>query len=93
MNLKFLTTIVSLMVFCSLSYGARIKDLTNVKGARENQLRGFGLVVGLAGQGDGKIEPTEKAIISAMKRFGLDIQRADKSRNVAAVIITANIGP
>jgi flagellar P-ring protein FlgI len=92
-NLKFLTTIVFLMAFCSLSYGARIKDLTNVKGARENQLRGFGLVVGLAGQGDGKIEPTEKAIISAMKRFGLDIQRADKSRNVAAVIITANIGP
>ena len=94
MKLKLLTTLFALAFIAAQAVdGARIKDLTSVKGARDNQLRGVGLVVGLAGQGDGKIEPTEQSIINAMKRFGLDISRADKSRNVAVVIVTADIGP
>ena len=71
---KLITTLATLaLFFANTSDAARIKDLTSVKGARDNQLRGVGLVVGLAGQGDGRIEPTERSIINAMERFGLDI--------------------
>ena len=38
--------------------GARIKDLTQVKGSRANQLLGYGIVTGLSGQGDSRIEYT-----------------------------------
>ena len=94
MKTKLITTLASLaLFFANTSDAARIKDLTSVKGARDNQLRGVGLVVGLAGQGDGRIEPTERSIINAMERFGLDITRADQSRNVAVVFVTADIGP
>ena len=82
MKTKLITTLATLALFLANTLdAARIKDLTSVKGARDNQLRGVGLVVGLAGQGDGRIEPTERSIINAMERFGLDITRADQSRN------------
>jgi flagellar P-ring protein precursor FlgI len=42
------------LTFHSAAYADRIKDLTDVAGVRANQLLGFGLVVGLAGSGDGK---------------------------------------
>ena len=94
MKTKLITTLATLALFLANTLdAARIKDLTSVKGARDNQLRGVGLVVGLAGQGDGRIEPTERSIINAMERFGLDITRADQSRNVAVVFVTADIGP
>jgi flagellar P-ring protein precursor FlgI len=77
-----------------VGYAARIKDLTSVKGERDNQLHGIGLVVGLAGTGDGKIEQTERSVINFLKKeFDLEIIRSDKSRNVAAVFVTADIGP
>ena len=94
MKFKFLAALITLAFLAAHAVdGARLKDLTAVKGARDNQLIGYGIVVGLAGQGDGKIEYTEMGLINTMKRFGLDIQRADKSRNVAAVLVTADIGP
>ena len=72
---------------------ARIKDITTVKGARSNQLYGYGIVVGLAGQGDSKIEYTQVGILNALESLGIRVDKADKSRNIAAVIITADIGP
>ncbi|MBP52183.1 MAG: hypothetical protein CMI27_03450 [Opitutae bacterium] len=72
-------------------FGARIKDITNYKGARDNQLRGYGIVTGLAGQGDGRIDYTEAAILNSLKRLGINVDKADKAKNVAAVMITSNI--
>ncbi len=83
-----------LVLLASLSvYGARIKDLTDVRGSRSNQLYGYGIVTGLSGQGDSRIEYTELGILNALETLGIRADKADKSRNIAAVMVTADIGP
>ena len=77
----------------SFSHAAQIKDLTDIRGARSNQLFGYGIVTGLSGQGDSRIEYTELGILNALERLGIRADKADKSRNIAAVMVTANIGP
>ena len=72
---------------------ARIKDLTDVIWSRSNQIRGYGIVTGLNGQGDSRIEYTELEYLNALENFGIRADKADKSRNIAAVIVTADIGP
>ena len=76
-----------------LVFSARIKDLTDVRGSRSNQLYGYGIVTGLSGQGDSRIEYTELGILNALETLGIRADKADKSRNIAAVMVTANIGP
>ena len=88
---KYLSFFAS-AIFCVL-HGARIEDLTDVKGSRSNQLFGYGIVTGLAGQGDSRIEYTELGILNALERLGIRADKADKSRNIAAVMVTADIGP
>ncbi len=73
--------------------GARIKDITELRGLRSNQLFGYGIVTGLNGQGDSRIEYTELGILNALETLGIRADKADKSRNIAAVIVTAEIGP
>ena len=77
----------------SFVYSARIKDLTDVRGSRSNQLYGYGIVTGLAGQGDSRIEYTELGVLNALETLGIRADKADKSRNIAAVMVTADIGP
>lgn len=74
---------------------SRIKDLTSIKGERDNQLVGYGLVVGLAGTGDGTTsQMTLESVVNSLRRFGLEIDPASiKPSNVAAVYVTADIGP
>lgn len=74
--------------------GSRLKDLTSVEGARDNQLNAYGLVVGLAGTGDGKITQTIQSISNMLQRYGVNVPiESIKSGNVAAVMITADIPP
>jgi len=74
------------------SGGSRIKDLIDVEGARDNQLSGYGLVVGLANTGDSKIDSTLQTIANALKNYGVNVPMDDiKSGNVAAVMVTADI--
>jgi len=76
------------------SGGSRIKDLIDVEGARDNQLNGFGLIVGLAGTGDSKIDSTLQSIANSLKNYGVNVPFDKiKSGNVAAVMVTADIGP
>jgi flagellar P-ring protein precursor FlgI len=84
----FLLSVLPVLVF-----GASIKDLTDVRGFRSNQLYGYGIVTGLNGQGDSRIEYTELGILNALESLGIRADKADKSRNIAAVMITAEIGP
>jgi flagellar P-ring protein precursor FlgI len=84
----FLLSLLPVLVF-----GASIKDLTDVRGFRSNQLFGYGIVTGLNGQGDSRIEYTELGILNALESLGIRADKADKSRNIAAVMITAEIGP
>lgn len=72
----------------------RIKDMTLVEGGRDNQLVGYGLVVGLANKGDSKLNYTVQSIANALNRFGVNVPaNAIKSENVAAVMVTADIPP
>ena len=74
------------------AHAARIKDLTVVEGGRDNQLVGYGIVVGLAGKGDSKLSYTVQSIANALQRYGINVPaNAIKSDNVAAVMITADI--
>lgn len=75
----------------------RIKDIVTVEGVRENQLVGYGLVVGLDGTGDTlKNTPfTRKSMEGMLGRLGVGnvSGEAMKTRNTAAVMVTANLPP
>lgn len=76
----------------STAQAARVKDLTIVQGSRDNQLVGYGLVVGLAGDGDSNAVTTTRTIANALQRQGLTIPAEQiKAKNAAAVMITADI--
>jgi flagellar P-ring protein precursor FlgI len=85
----------SLSVLPSFSpslYASRVKDLTLVEGGRDNQLVGYGIVVGLAGDGDSNATSTLRAVSNILQRYGLSVNPNDiKAKNVAAVMITADI--
>jgi flagellar P-ring protein precursor FlgI len=76
----------------------RIKDIADVEGVRENQLVGYGLVVGLNGTGDRLRSAvfTRQSLIGVLERLGVntrDQERQLDTRNVAAVMVTANLPP
>jgi flagellar P-ring protein precursor FlgI len=75
---------------------ARIKDIVDIEGVRENQLVGYGLVVGLAGTGDSlNNSPFTKQSLQAMlERLGVNTAGENmRTANVAAVMVTANLPP
>lgn len=77
-----------------VAHASRVKDLTLVEGGRDNQLVGYGLVVGLAGDGDSNAIATLRSVSNLLQRYGLTINASDiKAKNSAAVMITAEIGP
>ncbi len=76
------------------AHAARIKDIASIKGVRENLLIGYGLVVGLKGSGDSGAEITTKSVIRLFEKLGIQSPGADfKSKNIAAVIVTAKLPP
>lgn len=73
---------------------ARLKDVASIRGVRENQLIGYGLVVGLKGTGDSNAEFTSKSFARLIEKLGVQLDKKDLvSKNVAAVIITASLPP
>lgn len=74
------------------SVAERLKDISSVAGVRDNQLIGYGLVVGLDGTGD-KTPFTKQTLRNMMAQFGVIIPpNVDpKSKNVAAVTVHANL--
>ncbi|PIE58506.1 MAG: flagellar biosynthesis protein FlgA [Desulfobulbus propionicus] len=83
----------------SPGYAARLKDLADIEGVRTNQLMGYGLVIGLDGTGDdmGKSVFTKQAMVNMIRRMGMslndDIFKGMKTKNVAAVMVTAKLPP
>lgn len=71
----------------------KIKDLTGVQGVRDNQLLGYGLVVGLNGKGDSeRSKLTRDTAANLFETFGIKIEADQiRSRNIAAVIVTATL--
>ena len=91
---------VLLTAFAAPNAGAtsRIKDLANIEGVRQNQLIGYGLVVGLNGTGDtlNNIPFTKQSLTAMLERLGVNIRGAAaqqqlRTGNVAAVMVTANL--
>ena len=73
---------------------SRVKDLIEVQGIRDNQLVGYGLVVGLNGTGDSlKNAPfTQQSIQTMLERLGVNTRgEIMQTKNVAAVMVTANL--
>jgi flagellar P-ring protein FlgI len=73
---------------------SRIKDLANIEGVRQNQLIGYGLVVGLNGTGDtlNNIPFTRQSLQAMLERLGVNVRGAQmRTGNVAAVMVTANL--
>lgn len=104
MRKLIVASVVALMAFGNMSpvmaetMGAvtRIKDVAKVQGVRANQLQGYGLVVGLANTGDSdtKSVQTMQSIANMLKTYGVTVPSTQlKSKNVAAVIVTAQLPP
>jgi flagellar P-ring protein precursor FlgI len=86
-GLVFATTCAS-----AAAAGVRVKDLALVSGARDNQLVGYGLVVGLAGDGDKDPVYTKQTIANLLQRNGINVPASTLSaKNVAVVLVTADI--
>lgn len=83
-----------LLTFASADASSRLKDVAKIEGVRDNQLIGYGLVVGLSGTGD-RIQNapfTERSLVSMLERLGVAISSQDlRTRNAAAVIVTASL--
>jgi flagellar P-ring protein precursor FlgI len=74
----------------------RIKDIADIEGVRDNQLVGYGLVVGLPGTGDRLRSAifTRQSLVGMLERLGVNTRDQEKqldTRNVAAVMVTANL--
>jgi flagellar P-ring protein precursor FlgI len=75
---------------------SRIKDLASIEGVRQNQLLGYGLVVGLNGTGDtlNNTPFTKQSLQAMLERLGVNIRGQQiRTGNVAAVMVTADLPP
>jgi len=75
---------------------ARIKDVASLQSGRDNQLIGYGLVVGLQGSGDSmRSSPfTEQSMRAMLQNLGISmVGTQTRAKNIAAVLVTANLPP
>ena len=89
-------------LFALVAYAApalalsRVKDLASIEGVRQNQLVGYGIVVGLNGTGDtlNNIPFTKQSLQAMLERLGVNTRGATmRTQNLAAVMVTANLPP
>lgn len=107
--MRKLLCFIFILVLCECAYGAgvnlqdmdftrvnpqvRIKDITDVEGARSNQLTGIGLVTGLNGTGDNSPMAVQM-MRNVMRNFGVTLEaRSVRTRNLAVVSLTATLPP
>lgn len=97
LNIGHWTLVFALTSFLALApcpslASSRVKDIAMVAGARDNQLVGYGLITGIAGDGDKNPVYTLQTVANFLQRFGMNVPPATlSSKNVAAVIVTADI--
>ncbi len=94
----FVVLSVIYLSFNSFAFDVRIGDVANIVGVRNNQLVGYGLVVGLAGTGDGSSEKfTIQSIANMLKKMNVtltdSVVSSLQTKNVAAVMVTATLPP
>ena len=86
---------IILFLFAADALAVRVKDLVQIQGVRENRLAGYGLIVGLNGTGDSSgSQFTIRSLVNALRNMGITVDpNALKVKNVAAVMVTANLPP
>lgn len=92
--IRFWIVVLALSVVASPVLADRLKDLARIKGVRNNQLVGYGLVVGLDGTGD-KAPFTNQTFRNMMNQFGITLPEGVNPNlaNVAAVTVSATLPP
>jgi len=86
--------LLSVTLLAQPVWAQRVKDIARIDGVRSNQLIGYGIVVGLDGTGDSSLDVTNQSIASMLGQLGLHQDaRQIKSKNVAAVMLTAVLPP
>ena len=88
-----LVCLMGLLVYAPQGEAVRIKDIASFSGVRDNQLIGYGLVVGLSGTGDKTSSVfTMRSMVNMLERMGVSVDmRQMKPKNVAAVMVTAKM--
>ncbi|WP_298266747.1 flagellar basal body P-ring protein FlgI [Geobacter sp.] len=92
---KIILTVLLLIALPHLALAIRIKDIASFDGVRDNQLIGYGLVVGLNGTGDSaQTKFPVQSLVNMLERMGVTVNRGDITvKNVAAVMVTADLHP
>lgn len=92
---RALAVLLSLSLFSPLAQAERLKDLATIQGVRNNQLVGYGIVVGLDGTGDQTTQTpfTVQSIISMLQSMGVSLPQGTnlQLKNVAAVMVTTSL--
>ena len=95
--MKHFLAVLMLMLLPFSAFADRIKDVASIQGVRDNQLIGYGLVVGLDGSGDQTTQTpfTVQSIISMLSQMGVNLPQGTslQLKNVAAVMVTATLPP
>ncbi|MDA8429163.1 MAG: flagellar basal body P-ring protein FlgI [Geobacteraceae bacterium] len=92
---KYIISVLLLFVMSTSAYAVRIKDLAAFAGVRDNQLVGYGIVVGLNGSGDSDQAYMQiRSVVTLLERMGVTVNvNQIKVKNVAAVMVTATLPP
>ncbi len=88
--------LLSAQITAAQAKTTRIKDIVDIESVRDNQLVGYGLVVGLNGSGDslGNSPFTEQSLVAMLERLGVNVRGQNMNTgNVAAVMVTATLPP
>lgn len=95
MTALFVAVLAAVTLYPHMAQAARLKDIVTVKGVRENILIGYGIVAGLRGSGDSSADVTSQSLTRFLGKLGIELQgnAAVKSKNAAAVIVTAKLPP
>lgn len=92
---KMLGAMLCAAVLTPVAHAERLKDLASIQGVRQNQLIGYGLVVGLDGSGDQTTQTpfTVQSVVSMLQQMGVNVPASNslQLKNVAAVMVTASL--
>jgi flagellar P-ring protein precursor FlgI len=94
-TLLIITILLVTLLYASLAWPVRLKDIATFEGVRINQIQGYGLIVGLNGTGDKSGTTfTTQSLVNLLKRQGIQVPAsAVRVKNVAAVMVTADLPP
>ena len=85
---------IMVLVITTSAHAIRIKDLASFEGIRDNQLMGYGLVVGLNSSGDSDQTKFQiQSVMNMLEKMGITTSLNIKTKNVAAVMVTATLPP